>query len=248
MPNIETIIRSINKELVPQFEEKLRQYLIQQDKEWLVEQIIRLSLDAHSLKEMDRKSFQEAKTRKRADRAERVQAMALNEAKLAEFIAAYKPYNRQRLLEDGYLINNPPEQGKDLIGPQFRSQKGETILTIAKDTLFALLFGDGSLNVEFQRTQRELLTIMMPRFKSDALDFMQAATELSAHGTWNDPESVSNDSRADNTIMEVEFGETASENISKGIGKTLSLINYLEINEQILYARIENIEQSSLVD
>lgn len=55
MPNIETIVRQINREIVPQFEEKLRAYLAEQDKEWLIEQIVRLTLDAHSLQEMDRK-------------------------------------------------------------------------------------------------------------------------------------------------------------------------------------------------
>jgi hypothetical protein len=41
MPNIESIVREINKELTPQFEEKLRAYLADQDKDWLIEQIIR---------------------------------------------------------------------------------------------------------------------------------------------------------------------------------------------------------------
>lgn len=37
MPAIEAILRQINKDLVPQFEEKLRAYLAEQDKEWLIE-------------------------------------------------------------------------------------------------------------------------------------------------------------------------------------------------------------------
>jgi len=44
MPNIEHIIRQINKELVPQFEERLRPHLASQDREWLIEQIVRLTL------------------------------------------------------------------------------------------------------------------------------------------------------------------------------------------------------------
>ena len=44
MPTIEGILRQINKELVPQFEEKLRAYLAEQDREWLIEQIVRLTL------------------------------------------------------------------------------------------------------------------------------------------------------------------------------------------------------------
>jgi len=64
MPTIESIIRQVNEELVPQFEEKLRRFLVTQDKEWLIDQIVRLALDAHSLQEMDRRQFQEAKARR----------------------------------------------------------------------------------------------------------------------------------------------------------------------------------------
>lgn len=52
MPNIEAIVRQINKYLVPQFEKKLRAYLAEQDRDGRIEQIVRLTLDAHSLDEM----------------------------------------------------------------------------------------------------------------------------------------------------------------------------------------------------
>jgi hypothetical protein len=71
---------------------------------------------------------------------------------------------------------------------------------------------------------------------------MKATTELSAAGTWQDPESVSNDARADNVILEVEYGEIEDELIGHGIVRSLSLINNLEVNEQILYARRINAE------
>jgi hypothetical protein len=248
MPHIESVIRSINRGLIPQFEEKLRAYLAQQDKEWLIEQIIRLSLDAHSLEEMDRKTLQELKARKRAERAERVRELALDEPKLVAFLEMYKGHDRETLVREGFLIEPLPEGGSDVIPPGCRSEKGEALLTTAKDTLFALLFGDQETNTSFQRVQQELLTMTLPVFKVDALDFMKATTELSAQGTWQDPESVSNDMRADNVLLQVEYGEVESENIGHGIVRTLALINHLEINEQILYARMENIEQSTLVE
>ncbi len=77
MPTIEAIVRQINKDLVPQFEEKLRAYLADQDKEWLIEQIVRLTLDAHSLEEMDRQHIREQETRRRRERAERVKRLNL---------------------------------------------------------------------------------------------------------------------------------------------------------------------------
>ena len=38
--NIHSIVRRINRELAPQFEERLRSYLAEHDKEWLIEQIL----------------------------------------------------------------------------------------------------------------------------------------------------------------------------------------------------------------
>ena len=122
------------------------------------------------------------------------------------------------------------------------------MLVNAKDFLFALLFGDASTQTAFDRHQQELLTLTLPRFKAEALDFMKATTELSALGTWQDPDSVSNDQRADNVIFEVEYGEIEGELIGNGVIRCLSLINNLEVNEQILYARMINLEQSTLID
>lgn len=246
MPTIETIIRSINKELVPKFEELLREQLSHQPKEWLIEQIIRLSLDAHSLGEMDRKSIRAAQERRRAERIERVNQLELDEVKLIAFLKKYEKYDRKRLEDQGYLID-PPEKGLDLITSKHRSKKGEALLILAKDMLYALLFGEKNTRTSFERVQRELLSITLPRFKADALDFMKATTELGAQGTWQDPDEVSNDQRADNIVLEVEFGEIRSERIGNGVVRALSLINNLEINEQILYARMENVEQSTLM-
>ena len=48
-------------------------------------------------------------------------------------------------------------------------------------------------------------------------------------------------------VLEVEYGEIDGELIGDGIVLSLSLINNLEINEEILYGRMENIEQSTLI-
>lgn len=247
MPTIENIIRLINKELVPQFEEKLRSYLIQQDKEWLIEQLVRLTLDAHSLREMDRKSIQEFKAKKRLERIERLRKMALNGEKLLQFIQKYEKYDREKLIEEGYLLPNAPAKGTVLITDEYRTEKGNELLTYAKDILFGLLFGDNNTNTHLIRVGRELLSLNLPRYKSEALDFMKATTELSALGTWQDPESVSNDSREDNVILEVEYSEVEGKLGGKGVIKALSLIDNLEINEQILYARMIAVEHTSLI-
>ncbi|MBI4731117.1 MAG: hypothetical protein HY781_03125 [Chloroflexi bacterium] len=247
MSNIETVVRQINKELVPQFEARLREHLVLQDRDWLIEQIVRLTLDAHSLHEMDRKHLQEAKAVKRHDRVARVRKLAFDREKLVAFIDRYAAYDRDKLIGERFLLPSAPEKGTDLLTDGDRTPQGNELLLHAKDFLFALLFGDEGTNTHLERTQRELLTLAVPRDKADALDFMKATTELSALGTWQDPERVSNDQRADNVLLEVEFGEVEGELVGDGIVRALSLINSLEINEQILYARMINVEQTTLI-
>jgi hypothetical protein len=247
MSNIETIVRQINRELVPQFEDRLRAHLNQQDREWLIEQVVRLTLDAHSLQELDRKRFRAEEDRKRAERARRVRTLRLDRARLRAFLAKYHGLDRKRLIREGYLNKNAPSKGGALITAKFRLQKGHTLLNLAKDMLFGLLFGDESTETDFERIQRELLVLTVPRLKSDALDFMKATTELSALGTWQDPKGAANDMQADNVVLEIEYGEIEGELIGDGVVLALSLINALEINEEILYGRMENIEQSTLI-
>jgi hypothetical protein len=246
MTNIETIVRQINRELVPQFEEKLRALLAQQDREWLIEQIVRLTLDAHSLEEMDRKHHLVHETQKREQQIERVKKLNLGLEKLNLFIARYKGITREMLIADALLKENAPPKGAQLITDEFRSEAGNDLLRLGKDMLFGLLFGDESLNVKFERTHRELLTLNVPRMKSGALNFMKATTELSAMGTWQDPKGAASDMRADNILMEIEYGEVDHELIGNGIVAALKIINNLEVNEEILYGHMTEVEQSTL--
>jgi hypothetical protein len=244
---IESIVRSINRELVPSFEEKLRAELAGCDREWLIDQIVRLTLDAHSLQEMDRRSVVAAKERARDERHERVRGLALDEAGLQSFLAEHPTVEREALITSEHLLGSAPAKGTALITSEHRSASGDELLTHAKDILFALLFGDDSNGTRLERVQQELLTMALPRFKVAALDFMQASTELSAAGTWQDPDSVSNDERADNVLLEVEFGEIQAELVGHGIARALALINNLEVNEQVLYARMINVEETTLI-
>lgn len=244
---IESIVRLINNDLVPQFEERLRAELAGRDREWLIDQIVRLTLDAHSLEESDRRSVVEAKAYARAERQARVAHLALDLAILREFIAENAGVSREGLVTHGYLHPDVPLKGTDVLGAMHRTDGGEALLRRAKDDLFALLFGDESTNTDLQRIQHELLTIAVPRQKAGALDFMRASTELAAAGTWQDPSNVSNDERADNVLLEVQYGEIAEELVGLRIVQALSLINQLEINEQVLYARMINVEQTTLI-
>ena len=113
--NIHSILRRINRDLVPQFEEKLRTYLHEQDREWLIEQIVRLTLDAHSLQENDRKRFVAQKEQRRAERLARVRELELCDDMLRDYLEQYSPYSRESLIMDGFLLNDAPEKGTDLI-------------------------------------------------------------------------------------------------------------------------------------
>jgi hypothetical protein len=247
-PTIEGVLRGVNRNVVPQFEERLRAALADRDRAWLVDQIVRLALDAHSLQALDRRLAQEGRARARAQRAERVLALAIDAAWLGGYVERHRGLDRTALIAGGALRPDAPAKGTDPIGASHRTPAGEELLVRAKDVLFGLLFGDDSTNTRLDRIQRELLTLTLPRFKAGALDFMRASTEISGAGTWQDPDSVSNDIRADNVILEVEFGEIAGELVGQGIVRCLSLINNLEVNEQVLYARMINVEESTLIE
>jgi hypothetical protein len=247
MTTIERIVRSINRDLTPIFEERLRAVLAEQDREWLIDQIVRLTLDAHSLEEIDRRSEIEAKAKARAARLERVRELGLDRDALESFLAERSGTTREGSIRDGYLRSGAPAKGTVFLTTEHRSDAGDALLVRAKDLLFALLFGDPSTNTRLERIQQELLTLALPRHKARALDFMRASTELAAAGTWQDPESVSSDERAENVLLEVQFGEIEGELVGRGIVLALSLINNLEVNEQVLYARMINVEETTLI-
>jgi hypothetical protein len=247
LATIEEIVRQINRELSPQFEERLRALVADKDREWLIDQLVRLTLDSHSLQDLDLTAAIAEKARRRDERLGRVRAMALDASAVTDFTARYDGFGRERAIADGYLRESAPAKGTSALGADARTPAGERALVEAKDMLYALLFGDPSVAVHLARVQQELLTMAVPRFKADALDFMRASTELVAAGTWQDPQSVSNDERAENVLLEVQFGETADEIVGRAVVVALSVINNLEINEQVLYARMINVEESTLI-
>jgi hypothetical protein len=244
---IESIVRGINRELVPAFEEKLRAALADRDREWLIDQVVRLTLDAHALSEADRRTAADAKARARRERHERVSAMEFGRDRLTAFLQEHRGVTRESLVAAGHLRESAPAKGSALLTVADRTDSGEELLTHAKDVLFALLFADESMGCDLARGPQELLTMAVPRAKAGALDFMRASTELEAAGTWQDPESVSNDERADNVLLEVQYGEVEGELVGNGIVLALTLINNLEVNEQVLYARMIDVEETSLI-
>jgi hypothetical protein len=249
---IETVVRDINRELSQHFEKRLRAALVDQDREWLVDQIVRLMLEERGFTEARRFDETVAKVaasrQERANRVDRIRSLGLNRRAVERFASEHGDITRESLIADGFVLPGAPAKGTSSLTLRDRSASGEALLQQAKDVVFALLFGDESTGTVLRRNQQELLTLVLPRAKAEALDFMQASTKLAATGTWQDPSNVSNDDQIDNVLIEVQYGDIAEESVGDAIIAALKLINNLEINEQVLYANMINIEQGSLID
>jgi hypothetical protein len=248
---IAAIIEQAREEMAGQLRGRVRAVLEQQPRAWLVEQLLDLALGTATVPAARTEPAGPGVTaadesRARAARIARVWAWDLDKDGLRAFVERYRTLTREALERDGLLID-PPPKGSALIAPACRSRAGEELLVEAKDLLYALLFGDRDAGVRLNRVERELLTLTMPRAKAHAIAFvLQAATEIGAHGTWRDPLRAADDDRAPNTVLQVEYGETADELVGNGIAAALKLINNLEVNEQVLSARLENVEESTL--
>lgn len=234
----------------------LRDKLAQRDKDWLVDEVVRLMLKGVSLagintlyEEIQLADFEQAYTEQTAEerstRFDRVHAMHLDEPALHLMTARLRARGRAQLEEEDFLVDAPAPGGA-LITTAQRSDVGNALLREAKDVLYALLFGTPEMNVMLKRTERELLQITIPRPKRAALDFMAAVSELTARGSWRDPRGHANDEQVANVVLAVEYGEVASEAVGRGIAACLCVINDLEVNEVVLYSHTVDVEDSSL--
>ncbi|MDN0194126.1 hypothetical protein [Streptomyces sp. S.PNR 29] len=240
---VDELARRVGQELLGEFRDRLRAELLRQPKEWLVEQLLarvpppRAGGEPSPGPETDTD---------RARRRDRIRAWSLDHEGLRDRVARMTDWTRERLEAEGLLLG-PPAKGGPLIAPHHRSPAGEDLLREAKDLLYALLFGGDDEGVRLGRVERELLTLTVPSAKAHAVSFMlRAATEIGAVGTWQDPAGRAHDERAPNLLVQVEYGEVAGELVGHGIAAALRLINDLEVNEQVLYGRMENVEESTL--
>lgn len=225
MVSIDDIARQVRGEIEAEFEVRVRACLARQPRQWLEEQLLALALSgapgiAEAWSEPDPEPEDE-----REARLERIRAWELDEERLAGYVTRYRELDRERLEADGLLLS-PPPKGSGTVGAGQRSAAGQALLREAKDLLYALLFGDESAGVRLERVERELLTLTLPRAKAPAVAFVPRA----ARGTGDDD--------APDTVLQAEYGEVDSELVGNGIAAALRLINNLEVNEQVLYARM----------
>ncbi|CAL2063584.1 hypothetical protein [Tenacibaculum sp. 190524A05c] len=239
MDSIHSIVKKAQDDLFPELEAKIRAELNKKDKDWLIDQIIYLTCERHSLHEQ-RDKFNALK-----NRLNRIKAKNFNTKMLFDFIDNYKNIERVYLEESGFLIN-PSHLGLNSIESFQRTTLGEKLLEEAKDILYIALYGDPTINIDLKREREEILTIILPESKVDTFSFLKAMTETKVSGTWNDPEGISNDDQVSNIALQIEFSDDHKGTIGVAIFVALNLINLLEVNEQILYSRLEKLERSSL--
>src|SRR5262249_20137452 len=163
----------------------------------------------------------------REARLARARALALDERGARTFTRTDGALTRDDLIANGYIDPEAPAKGGRALTDDDLSVAGIGLREHATEMLFALLFGDEATNTSLARVQSGLLTLALPRNKASALDFMRASTQLTAAGTWQDPNNVANDERADNVLIEIQFGETSSEVVGNAVVAALSLINSL---------------------
>ncbi|MEG8277229.1 hypothetical protein [Streptomyces sp. AHA2] len=246
--DINAIVNRVRHELGEELRNRVRHALADRSRDWLIEQLLDAALPPALPAPRDGRQVtvpQETET-ERSARLVRVRALNLDHAALRRWVDDHRDLTRDELTGRGLLLE-PPSKGGPPIGPAHRSADGGRLLQRAKDVLYALLFGTEEVGVHLQRVERELLTLTVPRAKGHTVArVLQAATEIGAHGTWRDPHGTADDDRAANTVYQVEYGETADELVGSGIRTCLRLINELEVNEQVLYGRMENVEESTL--
>ncbi len=252
MSELQEIVSTLDGELEDEFETRLRARLESQDRDWLVDALTQHILQDRHLhaaprRQLSRQAPHVEPLAQRRQRLNRIRELGLTEDKLRQTTEHYRALDRQRLEADGYLID-PPHKGKEALDSTHRNAAGEALLRDAHDLFYALLFCDERQNVRLPRDHRDFLTVTLPAAKSQTLErFMLALTETPVSGTWLDPEGVSDDIGAANKILQVEFGDSPDGTVSDGLIAILGLINNLEVNEEILYARIERLERSTLV-
>ena len=248
MATIEAIVRSIQRDLTPAFEERLRAALADQDREWLIDQIVRLTLDAHSLEEIDRRSVVEAEGPGPGRTPGARPRHGARRGALERFLGEYA--GRHARTADRRTVPARRRPGQGHRPPDRRSpvRAGDALLQRAKDVLFGLLFGDESAEHAVDRVQQELLTVALPRPKASAPRLHACVDRAERRRHVAGPrQRLERRASRQCARSRSNTGRSTASGSGAGIVGALSLINNLEVNEQVLYARMINLEETTLI-
>jgi hypothetical protein len=171
----------------------------------------------------------------------------LDDDAVRAFFSRHRGASRAGVVAAGLLHPDAPDAGTAMLTAAHRTPAGQRLLDQVKATLATLLYGSGAGSLRVAVDHHELLTLVLPHSKATAVSFLQAATVTHATGTWRDPAGVHDDTRADNVVIEVQYGETSDEMVGHAVMVAIRLLNVLEINEQVLYARSIDIDDSTLL-
>jgi arsenate reductase-like glutaredoxin family protein len=89
------------------------------------------------------------------------------------------------------------------------------------------------------QTDKELLTLEIPREKEHKLNFLKAYTKSNTIGVWKQYKDK-------NVQYEIQFKDSKDEKYGNRLMKLFEDLNKEEIKEEQIYARTEPIEESTL--
>ncbi len=95
--------------------------------------------------------------------------------------------------------------------------------------------------------ENEMLTIVIDENKAKYFKYLRdfASTEWGADGYWTDPET-GNLVKDDNNVIKVQFKDTPDERYSEVLMALLEMYNREYVDEDLLYAYTQPIEQTTL--
>src|SRR5687767_5380474 len=102
MRTIDELVHQIDRDLTPQFEERLRDALGEWDRQALVDELVRLSLAARMARSGSHAETIESESN-RDDRLERIAALGLDADAVRAFAEPHGDMDREQLVEAGYL-------------------------------------------------------------------------------------------------------------------------------------------------
>ncbi|WP_018682484.1 hypothetical protein [Actinokineospora enzanensis] len=179
----------------------LRAQLLARPHEWLVDQLLAIATG-------DPGAVPDQRTDPSPGHQPR--ALPLDERSLARHTARLGAWDTSACL----VAPCPPGP---VIEPDRRTAQGEDLLRLAKDLLFAILFGGPAQGVRLERARRATITLGLPAGKAHVLAFLR--------------QTITGDT------VRIEFDEIASGAVADAVVAALRVINRLEINEEVLYAR-----------
>jgi hypothetical protein len=122
------LVHAARRAVRPDYEAALRRYLENQDREWLIDQLVRLSLDPRSRAERDAGNEAADDAAARSARQERLRAIDLDEDRLRSFVEGYRGHDRDRLVDEGCLHPEAPEPGTEPVADEHRTEAGAALL------------------------------------------------------------------------------------------------------------------------